>query len=256
MSQSLKDKVAVVTGASRGIGRKIATTLASEGALVAIHYGGSADAAKEVVAEIERAGGRAFTVQEDLSQPGAAKNLFTKLDAALQTLVGSNNIDILVNNAGIAPFTAFQDTTEEEFDKIFAVNVRAPYFLALEAAKRLNDNGRIVNLSSVVARLPSAAAAAYSTSKGAIDTLTQILAAELGPRGIVVNAVAPGVIQTDMAEPMLEMAGTEWITETQSVKRIGQTEDVADLVTYLASPASRWVSGQIIEAAGGARVVY
>ena len=256
MTQTLEDKVAVVTGASRGIGRRIARRLAQEGALVAVHYGGSEAAAQEVVSEIEAAGGQAFAVQGDLAQPGAARALFAAVDAELERRTGSTAIDILINNAGIAPFTPFPETDEAEFDRIFAVNVRASYFVAQEASKRLRDDGRIVNFSSIVSRLPVTMAAAYSVSKGGIDVLTRLLAAELGERGITANAVAPGVIETDMAAELVQSEAQEWVKETQSVKRIGQTDDIADLVAFLASSQSRWVTGQVIEASGGARVIY
>lgn len=255
MSQSLSNKVALVTGASRGIGRAIAVALAKQGATVAVHYGGSTEAANQTVSEVEAAGGKAFLIQEDLSQPGAAKHLFAKLDSELTTRTGTNKFDILVNNAGVAPFTPLSETSEEEFDNIFAINVRSPYFLAQEAATRLNDNARIINLSSVVSRIPGTAAPAYSMSKGAVDTLTEVLAGELGARGITVNAVAPGVIQTEMAEPLIEMAGEEGVHAMQSIKRIGQPGDVADLVAYLASEQSRWVTGQVIEVSGGTKIV-
>ena len=256
MTQTLKGKTAVVTGASRGIGREIAQKLGKEGATVVVHYGGSADAAKEAVEQIEAAGGQAFAVQGDLSKAGAAKALFADIDSELEQRTGDKTIDILINNAGIASFTPLAETDEAEFDETFAVNVRASYFLAQEAVKRINDHGRIVNFSSVVSRLPVTAAAAYSVSKGAVDVLTRLLAAELGPRGITANAVAPGVIATDMAAGLLDPDSQEWVKETQTIKRIGQTDDVADLVAYLASPAARWVTGQVIEVSGGARVTY
>ncbi|MDA7948735.1 MAG: SDR family oxidoreductase [Hyphomicrobiaceae bacterium] len=256
MVRSLEDKIAVVTGASRGIGREIAFKLAKEGAMVVVHYGGSKEAAEAVVTQIEVDGGKAFAVQGDLSKPRASKALFERIDTGLKAHNGSANFDILVNNAGIATFVDFANTSEDQFDELIAVNLRAPYFLAQEAAQRLNEDGRIINFSTVVVRMPLPSIAAYSVSKGGVDVLTRTLATELGERGITVNAIAPGAIQTDMAEFLNDPEGVEFTKSKQALKRIGQADDVADLALYLASPAGRWVTGQVIEASGGSLVSY
>ena len=255
MSKSLNGKIALVTGGSRGMGRAIAIALGKEGATVAVHYGRSRTAAEETVAAVKAAGGDAFSLEADLAQKGAAKLLFGRLDAELEKRTGSNKLDILVNNAGIAPLVGFADSTEEIVDEIYAVNVRAVYFVTQEASKRLNDGGRIVSTSSVVARLPFVGFEAYSMLKAPIDNLTKALAAGLGPRGITVNAVAPGVIATDMTEFLNSPDGKAMTLSKQALKRIGLPEDVADVVMFLVSPAGRWVTGETIEVGGGSALV-
>ena len=256
MSKPLEGKVALVTGASRGIGRAIAEKLAADGATVAVHYGRSAKAADETVAAIKKAGGKAYAVGTELNAKGAAAKLFAAFDAeSKKHNGGETKLDILVNNAGIAPLVAFADTTEEQFDEIIAVNVRAPYFLSVEASKRLKDGGRIINLSSVVARLPAPGMEAYSLSKPAVSNLTRSLAAILGPKGITVNAVAPGVIDTDMTAAFTATDElTAHVISGQALKRLGKGEDIADVVAFLAGPGSRWITGETIETSGGTRV--
>lgn len=256
MTQDLEGKVALVTGGSRGIGREISKTLAEKGALVAVHYGSNSNAAAGVVRDIEQAGGKAFAVQADLAKAGAPKALFAALDKELKDRTGSAKLDILVNNAGIAPFQSFAETKEADFDRLIAVNLRAPFFLAQEAASRMNDGGRIVNLSTVAVRLPFGAVAAYSVSKGGVDVLTRVLAAEFGERNITVNAVAPGAIQTDMAEFLNEPEGVELAKSKQALKRVGQPEEIAEAVGFLASPSGRWVTGQVVEVSGGTVVTF
>lgn len=257
MTKPLTDKVALVTGASRGIGRAIAEKLAADGALVAVHYGKNGTAAQEVVAAIEAAGGRAFAVGADLGEKGAAAKLFATLDKELTARTGSNKLDILVNNAGIAPFVSFADTTESVLDEIYTVNFKSLFFVTQEAVKRLRDGGRIVSTSTGAVRTPLPAVAAYSALKAPIDNLTKSLAVELGPRAITVNAVAPGVIDTDMAAAFSRSEeGQAFAKSKQALKRIGQTEDVADVVGFLASLEARWVTGQTIEATGGSALTF
>jgi 3-oxoacyl-[acyl-carrier protein] reductase len=257
MSKSLAGKIAVVTGASRGIGRSIAETLAAEGAVVAVHYGKSKAGADEVVAKIKAAGGDAFAVGADLAKKGAAQALFAGLDQELSKRNGNTKFDILVNNAGIAPFVSFADTTEDVLDEIYTVNVRSLFFITQEAIKRLNDGGRIISTSSGVVRTPLPAVAAYSMLKAPLDNLTKSLAVELGPRGITVNTVAPGVINTDMAADFVNNPeGQAFAIGKQALKRLGQPDDVADVVAFLAGPKSRWVTGQTVDVTGGSVITF
>jgi 3-oxoacyl-[acyl-carrier protein] reductase len=255
MSKPLEGKVALVTGGSRGIGRAIAQKLAEDGATVAVHYGRNGKSAEEAVAAIKAKGGKAFAIGADLTAKDAAQKLFAAFDAEGKKAGGNGKFDILVNNAGIAPLVGFAETTEAQLDELLAVNVRAPFFIAQEALKRLNDGGRIVNLSSVVARLPAKGLAAYSLTKPAIDSLTKSLAFDLGTRNINVNAVAPGVIQTDMTAAFTgSKEADEGVMSGQALKRIGQGDDIADVVAFLAGPGARWITGQTIEVSGGTTV--
>ncbi len=256
MSKPLDGKIALVTGGSRGIGRAIAETLAGDGALVAVHYGKSKASADDVVASITKSGGKAFPVGADLLEKGSAQKLFAAFDNELKSRTGDTKFDILVNNAGIAPFVGFADTTERHLDDIFAVNVKALFMITQEAVKRLNDGGRIVSTSSIVARAPFPAVAAYSMLKAPVDNLTKTLAVELGPRGITVNAVAPGVIDTDMAEFVRSDEGQAFTLGKQALKRVGKADDVADVVAFLAGPRARWVTGEIVEVGGGGVLTF
>lgn len=257
MSKSLAGKIAVVTGASRGIGRSIAETLAAEGALVAVHYGKSKAGADEVVAKIKAAGGDAFAVGADLSKTGAAQTLFAGVDQELKQRTGDTEFDILVNNAGVAPFVGFDETTEEVLDEIYNVNVKSLFFITQEGTKRLRDNGRIISTSSIAVRLPLASVAAYSMLKAPLDNLVKSLAVHLGARGITVNIVAPGVIETDMSAGIVGNSdGRAFAEGKQALKRIGQPQDVADVVKFLAGPDSRWVTGQVVEAGGGSGLTF
>lgn len=256
MSQPLKGKIALVTGASRGIGRAIAERLAGDGAVVAVHYGKNKSSADEVVAAIKAKGGSAFAVGADLSKRGAATVLFDALDAEMKARTGSTKFDILINNAGIAPFVNFAATTEDVLDEIFAVNVRSLFMVTQQAIGRLNDGGRIVSTSSIVVRTPFPDVAAYSMLKAPLDNLSKTLAVELGPRGITVNTVAPGIIATDMTEFVKSDDGAAFAQSKQALKRVGQADDIAAVVAFLAGPDSRWVTGQVIEAGGGSGLVF
>lgn len=252
----LAGKVALVTGGSRGIGRAIAEVLAADGATVAVHYGSNRAAADEVVAGISANGGKAFVVGADLSKKAAAQALFAELDQNLQSLTGSTKLDILVNNAGIAPFVSFAATTEDVLDDIYAVNFRSLYMVTQEALKRLNDGGRIISTSSILARIPVTALPAYSALKASIDNLSKALAVELGPRGITVNVVAPGNIDTDMNAFAGDPNTKAWALSKQALQRVGKADDVADVVAFLAGPRSRWVTGQVIEVGGGSGLTF
>lgn len=251
----LKGKIALVTGASRGIGRAVAIRLAQEGALVAIHYGKNRDVAEEVVREIERSGGSAFTLGAELGSLDGIQVLYEALDEALKERTGDTRFDILVNNAGIALTASIEETTEEAFDEIMAINVKAPFFLTQQALPRLRDEGRIINLSSAITRISLPAIPAYSMTKGAINSLTLALSNQLGPRGITINAIQPGFVATDMNTAMLQdPAGRKFGADFSIFGRWGQPEDIADVAAFLASSDSRWVTGQLIDASGGSHL--
>ncbi|MEO1205020.1 MAG: SDR family oxidoreductase [Pseudomonadota bacterium] len=256
MSHNFKGKVAVITGASRGIGRAIAESLGAQGATVAVHYGRSKGPADEVVANIKAAGGDAFAVQADLAEPEAASALWAAIDTEVEARTGGKHVDILINNAGIEPFVGFADTDVKTLDEIYAVNVRAPFFITQQAASRLRDGGRVINFSTVVARAPMPAVAAYSALKAPIDTLTRALALEFGERNITVNAVAPGAIATDMAEFLNDPEGRDYALSKQALKQIANASEVADAVTFLAGNDARWITGQTIEVSGGSAISY
>lgn len=246
----LNGKTALVTGASRGLGRATALKLADRGARVLVHYIASKSAADDVVATIRGGGGKADAIGGDLAEADGAHRL-----ASTVRDLGIDRIDILVANAGIAEMAPIDDQTIESFDRHFAVNVRAPYFLVQQLLPILKDGSSVIFLSSVVARAAFEGTSVYSATKGAIDTLTRTLAKELGPRGIRVNAIAPGAIDTDMAQSFLGSdEGREHIKGLQALKRIGQPEDIADAVLFLASDQSRWVDGRSIEVSGGANL--
>ncbi|MFN0217268.1 MAG: SDR family oxidoreductase [Hyphomicrobium sp.] len=256
MSSTLKGKIALVTGASRGIGRAIAESLGRDGALVAVHYGKNRSAADDVVAAIKKGGGDAFAVGADLNIKGAAKTLFAALDRELKARTGDVTFDILINNAGIAPFVGFAETSEDQFDEIYTVNVKSLFFITQEASKRLRDGGRIVSTSTGAVRQPFGSVAAYSMLKAPLDNLTKTLAVEFGPRSITVNAVAPGVIETDMAAFVKSADGEAFALSKQALKRVGQPDDIAGVVRFLASAGGGWVTGQTIEATGGTGLTF
>ncbi|MEV6109330.1 SDR family oxidoreductase [Streptomyces sp. NPDC051940] len=250
---ALTGKTALVTGGSRGIGRGIAERLGRDGARVGVHYGSDEAAAKETVAAIEAAGGSAFALQARLGEPGDAEALWQAYDAR------ADGLDILVNNAGIAAQGAISDLSEEDYDRVFAVNTRAPFFITKLGLDRLRDGGRIVNVSTGLthgAGFPQLIA--YSMTKGALDVFTAKLAATVGDRGITVNAVGPGIVDTDMNASWLrgeENAATrEQVAGYSPLGRVAEPAEVADIVAFLASDDSRWVTGQWIDATGGVLV--
>lgn len=250
--ESLLGKTALVTGASRGIGRAIATRLAKEGALVAVHYGHRRDAAEETVAEIEREGGKAFSVGARLNTWDGVARLYEQLDEALRIRTGEAKFDILVNNAGAGLVAAIEETTEALFDEVVHLNMKAPFFLIQQALPRLRDSGRILNLSSAVTRISLPVIPAYSMTKGAINALTLSLATQLAARGITINAIQPGFVATDMNAAMLQDPDSRAAGANYSIfGRWGEPADIADIAAFLASPDSRWITGQCIDASGG-----
>jgi NAD(P)-dependent dehydrogenase (short-subunit alcohol dehydrogenase family) len=256
MMTTLQDKSALVTGASRGIGRATAAALARAGAHVLVHYGRSANEAESLVAEIQTKGGRANAISADLGTPDGAALLAKRV----RSIVG-DRLDVLVLNAGISKAARIADYTVEDFDNLFATNVRSPFFLVQQLLPVLVEGSNIIVMSSVVARtvagkpaLENPSILAYASTKGAIETLVKNWAAILGPRGIRVNAVAPGVIDTDMSNFTKTEAGREVTLAMQALKRIGQPEDIADVVAFVASDGARWITGASIPVDGGSKL--
>jgi NAD(P)-dependent dehydrogenase (short-subunit alcohol dehydrogenase family) len=246
---ALSGKTALVTGASRGIGRASALALAKGGAQVLVHYSTGVHEAKEVVAEILRLGGRAEAISADLSKADGAHVLAQRVI----DIVGAR-LDILVANAGISKAASIEDTTVEDFDRLFAVNVRAPFFLVQQLLPVLREGSSIVLLSSLAAKAAVGTLPAYASTKGAIDTLVTHLAAALGPRGIRVNAVAPGVVDTDMSNFTRTDAGREVALGMQAIKRIAQPTDIGDVIAFLASGDARWITGDTVKVDGGSKL--
>jgi NAD(P)-dependent dehydrogenase (short-subunit alcohol dehydrogenase family) len=253
-ARALDGKVALVTGGSRGIGRAIAERLARDGAAVAVAYAREESAASEVVERVRKNGGRAFALRAELGRHGDAARLWAAFDAAGRAYAPDGKLDIIVNNAGIGRSAALASLTEEGFDEVFAVNVRAPFFVVQQGLPRLRDGGRIINISSGAARLAMPEIIAYGATKGALDTFTLNLAKELGPRGITANSVAPGIVDTDVNASWLRgnPQAEAHAAALAALGRVGQPEDVADIVAFLASDDARWVTGRVIDATGGA----
>jgi len=253
---NLSGKTALVTGASRGIGRATASALADVGARVLVHYGRSAQDAESLVAGIRSNGGRVDAIRADLGTPDGA----TLLAKEVRSIVGER-LDVLVSNAGISKAATIKDHTVEDFDDLFATNVRSPFFLVQQLLPVLGEGSNIIVISSLGARavagtpdLDKPSLLAYAATKGAIETLVKNWAAILGPRGIRVNAVAPGVIDTDMSNFTKTEAGRNVALGMQALKRIGKPEDVADVVAFLASDAARWITGASIPVDGGSKL--
>ena len=253
---TLENKTALVTGASRGIGRATAAALARAGAHVLVHYGRSVRDAESLVADIRSKGGSADAIRADLGTPEGA----TLLAKEVRSIVGKQ-LDVLVSNAGISKAATIKDHTVEDFDNLFATNVRGPFFLVQQLLPILGEGSNIIVISSIGAHavvgkpgLDNPSLLAYASTKGALETLVKNWAAILGPRGIRVNAVAPGVIDTDMSNFAKTEAGRETTLGMQALKRIGKPEDVADVVTFLASDKARWITGASIPVDGGSKL--
>ncbi|MBB4984346.1 MULTISPECIES: glucose 1-dehydrogenase [Streptomyces] len=249
---ALAGKTAIVTGASRGIGRGIAERLARDGALVAVHYGRSEAAARETVRAIEEAGGRAFAVHAELEEPDAVDTFYAALDAGLAERGAGPGFDILVNNAAASGSGRIHELTGEVFDRLFAINVKAPLFLVQRGLDRLSDGGRIVNISSAATKRAFPESVTYVMTKGAVDTMTPALAKELAPRGITVNSVAPGYVATDMnAHRRTTPEASAALAAHSVLNRLGTPADIADVVAFLVSDDARWITGQCVDVSGG-----
>lgn len=244
----LQGKVAIVTGASKGIGAAIAKAYGQAGAAVVVNYASDRGGAERVVSEITGKGGKAIALQGDVSRAGDVERLFA---VARETFGG---VDVLVNNAGVFRFSALEDITEEEFHREFNINVLGTLLAAREASKAFGaKGGSIINLSSVVSQSPPPGSSIYSATKGAVDTITVALAGELGPRKIRVNTIAPGGVDTEGART-LGVVGSEFETNLVSrtpLGRFGQPDDIAKVAVFLASDDSAWLTGERISASGG-----
>lgn len=241
----LQNKVAIITGASRGIGAQIAKALAKEGAMVVINYAKNKTAADQVVSEIQGAGDKAIAIKADVSKADEVKALFDS------SIAHFGKVDILVNNAGIAVFKRLQDTSEDEFDRSFDINVKGVFLTLREAAVRLESGGRIINLSSTVTRLMMPTYSTYSATKSAVEQLTRVFAKEIGSRGITVNSVSPGPTNTQLFTEGKNEETIKRLASMAALERIGEPEDIARVVLFLASDDSAWVTAQNIGANGG-----
>jgi 3-oxoacyl-[acyl-carrier protein] reductase len=253
---TLQNKTALVTGASRGIGRATAAALARAGAQVLVHYGRSTQEAESLVAEIQTEGGHADAISADLRTPDGASLLAKQVCS----IVG-DRLDVLVLNAGISKAARIVDHSVEDFDSLFATNVRGPFFLVQQLLPILGEGSSIVVISSFGARSvlgkpgpENSSILAYASTKGALETLVKNWAAILGPSGIRANAVAPGVIDTDMSNFTKTEAGREVALGMQALKRLGKPEDVADVVAFMASDGARWITGASIPVDGGSKL--
>lgn len=250
MESKLKNKVAIVTGASKGIGAGIAKALGIAGAAVVVNYASGADDADKVVSEIQSEGGTAIAVQADMSQSDDVKRLFDQAKSAFGA------IDILVNNAGLAVFEMIDDLTEEAFHKQFNLNVLGYLLASQQAVKHMgNQGGSIINISSILSTDPYLASSVYAATKGAVDTITLALARELGPRNIRVNSILPGHTNTPATAGNFEGELGEKLIAGTPLGRFGEPEDIAPLAVFLASEDAHWITGESIRAAGGVRGV-
>jgi NAD(P)-dependent dehydrogenase (short-subunit alcohol dehydrogenase family) len=245
----LTGKVALVTGASRGIGRAAALSLGRRGARVLVHYGRSREKAESLVSEIAGAGGQAHAVAADMEAQDGAHILAEKVRGII-----NGRLDILVANAGVSKSAAIEQLTVADFDRLFAVNVRAPYFLVQQLLPVLSEGSNIIFVSSLAAHAAVGTIAAYAATKGAISTLVKHFAVALGQRGIRVNAIAPGIVDTEMSSFTRQEAGRQTTLSMQALKRIATPDDLGEVFAFLASDEARWITGQIIGVDGGSKL--
>lgn len=250
----LTNKIALVTGASRGIGRAIALRLAQDGAVVAVHYRAAREQAERTLELIRQKGGDGFPIAADLVNPSGAQQLVDALIKAIKERRDPPLLDILVNNAGIDDRKIIEEVTENDFDRMLQINFKSPFFLIQKLLPFFGSGGRIINISSMATRLSLPTMPVYAPTKAALSTLSRILASHLGPRGITVNSVLPGATSTDMNAAASDPERSQAIGNTVALGRIGQPDDIAPLVAFLASNEGGWITGETIEASGGQRL--
>lgn len=241
----LANKTAIVTGASRGLGKEIALLLAAHGAAVVINYANNNEEAEKVADSINTNGGRAIAIRADISDAAAVTRLFD------QTIEQFGKVDIVVNNAGIMITKPVKDTTEEDFDQQFRINVKSIFLSMKEAAVKMTGNGRIINISSSVTRLMMPGYATYAATKAAVEQMSRVFAKEIGPKGITVNSVSPGPLNTELFLKDKTPELVQRIAGLSAFNRIGETEDIAPIILFLAGDDSHWITGQNIGCNGG-----
>lgn len=248
-----QNKIALVTGGSRGLGKNMAIALAKKGNNVIITYNSKKDEAAAVVAEIEAMGQKAAALQLNTGNTGSFDNFTEQLLTVLKDVFSTSHFDFLINNAGVGVYAPFAQTTGEDFDTLVNIHFKGVFFLSQKLLPVMNDGGRIVNLSSGLARFSMAGYAAYGAMKGAIETLTRYMALELGPRKIAVNVVAPGAIETDFGGGVVRDNEqlNAYIAGITALGRVGLPDDIGGVVAFLCSEDGRWVNGQRIEVTGG-----
>lgn len=239
------NQVAIVTGASRGIGAAIAERLAQDGFTVVVNYAGNAELAEALARKIEAAGGRALTAKADVSDPAAVKRMF---DAA-ETAFGG--VDVLVNNAGVMGLATLADSSDELFDRLIHVNLKGSFNTLREAAKRLRNGGRVINFSTSVVGVYQPTYGIYAATKGAVEAMTRVMAREMRGRQISVNAVAPGPTATDLFLDGKSDELVQQLAKLNPLERLGSPEDIAKTVSFLAGPDGGWINGQVLRANGG-----
>lgn len=249
----MKNKTALVTGGSRGLGRNMALSLAKKGIDIIITYNSNEEKANEVISEIKLMGQKAIAFKLDTGNVSSFDTFFKQVTEHLKEKTGSQNFDFLINNAGTALYAPFMETTEKQFDTTLNIHYKGVFFLTQKALPYMNDAGRIINISSGLARFSISGSSAYAAMKGAIEVLTRYLAKELGSRGITANVVAPGAIETDFGDGHVrdDQETNKMVASSTALGRAGLPEDIGGIVAFLCMEDARWINGQRIEASGG-----
>jgi NAD(P)-dependent dehydrogenase (short-subunit alcohol dehydrogenase family) len=247
------NKIALVTGGSRGLGKNMALSLAKKGINVILTYNNKKDEALAVVAEIEKVGQKAAALQLNAGDIKSFDTFFAQVKTVLKDTFNADKFDFLINNAGIGVHASFAETTEEQFDELMNIHFKGVFFLTQKALPLINDGGRIINISSGLARFSNPGYAAYASMKGGIETLSRYMAKELGARGIAVNVVAPGAIETDFGGGMVRdnKQVNDYIAGVTALGRVGLPDDIGGVVSFLCTEDAKWVNGQRIEVSGG-----